>query len=57
MASIREQLNRLNTKDDMIKWLVNEYYFMTRKTYGEDVADDNTQLIVNKCNTFIDKED
>lgn len=56
MATLQEQLSILNTKEDMIKWLVNEYYFMTRKIYGEDVADDNTQAIVNKCNTLMDKE-
>lgn len=57
MASLQEQLSRLSTKEDMIKWLVNEYYFMTRKIYGEGVADNNTQAIVNKCNVLISDEE
>lgn len=31
MASVEEQLENINNKDDLIKWLVNEYYYHSYK--------------------------
>lgn len=31
MASVEEQLEDINNKDDLIKWLVNEYYYHSYK--------------------------
>lgn len=31
MASVEEQLEDINNKDELIKWLVNEYYYHSYK--------------------------
>lgn len=31
MPTVEEQLENINNKDDLIKWLVNEYYFHSHK--------------------------
>lgn len=31
MVSVEEQLKSINNKNDLIKWLVNEYYFHSYK--------------------------
>ncbi|WP_204236755.1 hypothetical protein P3U44_07070 [Mammaliicoccus sciuri] len=33
MASVQEQMNNIKTKDELIKWLINEYFTLSRKVY------------------------
>ncbi|MGY0683449.1 hypothetical protein ACW7DJ_02245 [Mammaliicoccus sciuri] len=35
MASEQEQINEIQTKDELIKWLINEYFTLSNKVYGK----------------------
>ncbi len=35
MASVQEQMNNIKTKDELIKWLINEYFTLSNKVYGK----------------------
>lgn len=35
MASVKEQMNNIKTKDELIKWLINEYFTLSNKVYGK----------------------
>lgn len=35
MASVQEQINEIQTKDELIKWLINEYFTLSNKAYGK----------------------
>ncbi|WP_239723679.1 MULTISPECIES: hypothetical protein [unclassified Mammaliicoccus] len=35
MASVQEQMNNIKSKDELIKWLINEYFTLSRKVYGK----------------------
>lgn len=52
---IDEMLNTITTKDELIKWLINERYIYLRKVDGEIVADNETEMIVDKYNSLKDK--
>ena len=56
-VGIDEMLNTITTKDELIKWLINERYIYLRKVSGEIVADNETEMIVDKYNSLKDKED
>lgn len=53
MASLQEQLSYLRTKDDMIKWLLNEYYLNTRKIYGSYMAESETGHVKAKADELM----
>lgn len=53
MASLQEQLIYLRTKDDMIKWLLNEYYLNTRKIYGSYMAESETGHVKAKADELM----
>lgn len=35
MASVQEQINEVQTKDELIEWLINEYFTLSNKVYGK----------------------
>lgn len=35
MASVKEQMNNIKTKDELIKWLIDEYFTLSNKVYGK----------------------
>lgn len=35
MASVQEQMNNIKTKDELIKWLIDEYFTLSNKVYGK----------------------
>ncbi len=37
MASVLEQINEIQTKDKLIKWLINEYFTLSNKVYGKKI--------------------
>lgn len=50
MATVEEQIQEIHTKDELIKWLVNEYKYLSDKAYKdvhEDVRKKEMQII--KC--------
>lgn len=53
MASLQEQLSYLRTKDDIIKWLLNEYYLNTRKIYGNFMAENETACVKEKADELM----
>lgn len=44
MASVLEQINEIQTKDELIKWLINEYVFLSIKVYGTE----NEQVLLQE---------
>ena len=54
-VGIDEMLNTITTKDELIKWLINERYIYLRKVDGEIVADNETEMVVDKYNSLKDK--
>lgn len=52
---IDEMLNTITTKDELIRWLINERYIYLRKVDGEIVADNETEMVVAKYNSLKDK--
>ncbi|WP_239774606.1 hypothetical protein [Mammaliicoccus sp. N-M50] len=44
MASVQEQINEIQTKDELIKWLINEYVFLSIKVYGTE----NEQVLLQE---------
>lgn len=35
MASVEEQMKHIKNKDELIKWLINEYFTLSNKVYGK----------------------
>lgn len=44
MASVEEQINEIQTKDELIKWLINEYVLLSIKVYGTE----NEQVLLQE---------
>lgn len=44
MASVEEQIQEIQTKDELIKWLINEYVFLSIKVYGTE----NEQVLLQE---------
>lgn len=44
MASVEEQINEIQTKNELIKWLINEYVFLSIKVYGTE----NEQVLLQE---------
>lgn len=44
MASVQEQINEIQTKNELIKWLINEYVFLSIKVYGTE----NEQVLLQE---------
>ncbi|MEX6218989.1 hypothetical protein [Mammaliicoccus sciuri] len=56
MASVNEQMNNIKTKDELIKWLINEYFILSNKAYGDkfkEVIDKELNVIKSKCGTLM----
>lgn len=44
MSSVEEQIQEIQTKDELIKWLINEYVFLSIKVYGTE----NEQVLLQE---------
>lgn len=44
MTSVEEQIQEIQTKDELIKWLINEYVFLSIKVYGTE----NEQVLLQE---------
>lgn len=44
MSSVLEQIQEIQTKDELIKWLINEYVFLSIKSYGTE----NEQVLLQE---------
>lgn len=53
MASVLEQINEIQTKDGLIKWLINEYVFLSIKVYGTE----NEQVLLQELMSLQGKFD
>lgn len=56
MASVQEQMKHIRNKDEMIKWLINEYFILSNKAYGDnfkEVIDKELNVIKSKCGTLM----
>ncbi len=53
MASVLEQINEIQTKDELIKWLINEYVFLSIKVYGTE----NEQVLLQELMSLQGKFD
>lgn len=56
MASVEEQMKHIKNKDELIKWLINEYFILSNKAYGqdfEDVIDKELNVIKSKAGTLM----
>lgn len=52
MPSVEEQMKHIKNKDELIKWLINEYFILSNKAYGqnfEDVIDKELNIIKSKA--------
>ncbi|WP_239705761.1 MULTISPECIES: hypothetical protein [unclassified Mammaliicoccus] len=52
MPSVEEQMKHIKNKDELIKWLINEYFILSNKAYGqnfEDVIDKELNVIKSKA--------
>lgn len=60
MNTVEEQLKNINNKDDLIKWLVNAYYFHSYKldNYSDKVVNEVTmqerQQVKAKADELLD---
>lgn len=60
MASVEEQMKHIKNKDELIKWLINEYFILSNKAYGqdfEDVIDKELNVIKSKARTLMTSND
>ncbi|MDT0694743.1 hypothetical protein [Mammaliicoccus sciuri] len=53
MASVKEQMNNIKTKDELIKWLINEYFTLSNKVYGKKYD----EVLFNEIDSIRDKFD
>ncbi|WP_239740545.1 MULTISPECIES: hypothetical protein [unclassified Mammaliicoccus] len=56
MPSVEEQMNHIRNKDELIKWLINEYFILSNKAYGqnfEDVIEKEINVIKSKAGTLM----
>lgn len=53
MASVQEQMNNIKTKDELIKWLINEYFTLSNKVYGKKYD----EVLFNEIDSIRDKFD
>ncbi|WP_314347690.1 hypothetical protein [Mammaliicoccus vitulinus] len=53
MATVQEQIKEINTKDEMIKWLINEYFILSNKVYGKKYD----EVLFNEIDSIRDKFD
>ncbi|WP_323714474.1 hypothetical protein P3T97_04325 [Mammaliicoccus sciuri] len=56
MPTVQEQIKEINTKDQLIKWLINEYFILSNKAYGdnfEEVIDYEINVIKSKAELLI----
>ncbi|WP_323708376.1 hypothetical protein P3U10_04450 [Mammaliicoccus sciuri] len=56
MSSVEEQIQEIQTKDELIKWLINEYFTLSNKAYGnnfKEVIDNELKVIKSKAGTLM----
>ncbi|WP_436881742.1 hypothetical protein [Mammaliicoccus sciuri] len=53
MALVKEQMNNIKTKDELIKWLINEYFTLSNKVYGKKYD----EVLFNEIDSIRDKFD
>ncbi|MEB7723404.1 hypothetical protein [Mammaliicoccus fleurettii] len=53
MASVQEQINEIQTKDELIRWLINEYVFLSNKIYGSNF----NEVLFSEIDSIRDKFD
>lgn len=56
MPSVEEQMKHIKTKDELIKWLINEYFTLSNKAYGnnfKEVIDKELKVIKSKAGTLM----
>lgn len=56
MSSVEEQIQEIQTKDELIKWLINEYFTLSNKAYGnnfKEVIDKELKVIKSKAGTLM----
>ncbi|WP_239748919.1 MULTISPECIES: hypothetical protein [unclassified Mammaliicoccus] len=51
MPSVEEQMNKIQSKDELIKWLSNEYFILSNKAYGDNFE----EVIVYEINIIKSK--
>lgn len=53
MYKVKEQMNNIKTKDELIKWLINEYFTLSNKVYGKKYD----EVLFNEIDSIRDKFD
>lgn len=56
MATIHEQMKSINNKNEMIKWLINEYFILSNKAYGnnfKEIINREVEVIKNKADELM----
>ena len=55
MNTVKENLKKIETKDDLIKWLTNEYYYLTIKLYGtyDEVSEKERHSVMEKSKEIL----
>lgn len=56
MATVQEQINKIQTKDELIKWLINEYFTLSNKVYGKrfkETIDEEIEVIREKADEMM----
>lgn len=56
MATVQEQMKHIRNKDEMIKWLINEYFTLSNKAYGnnyKEVIEKEIDVIKSKAETLM----
>lgn len=56
MSSVQEQMKHIRNKDEMIKWLINEYFTLSNKAYAnnfKEVINDEINVIKSKAETLM----
>lgn len=59
MNTVKENLKKIETKDDLIKWLTNEYYYLTIKLYGtyDEVSENERHSVMEKSREILNSDD
>ncbi|MFD7035151.1 hypothetical protein ACFV8V_05430 [Mammaliicoccus sciuri] len=53
MASVQEQMKHIRNKDELIKWLINECFTLSRKVYGKKYG----EVLFSEIDSIKDKFD
>ncbi|OCA12699.1 hypothetical protein [Mammaliicoccus sciuri] len=53
MLTVQEQLNGIKSKDELIRWLINKYAFLSVKSYDKE----NNEVLYHELRSLNDKFD